>query len=126
MFLSTTMGRRSRRATATSAFLIAVLALCSAGAVATEAATKDIEVHARDAITVQGNRRIDAETVRSYFHTTSDGRFDEAARDAALKALVATNLFDKVTIDRDGERLIVHLVEAPVLDKVAFEGNKKI
>ncbi len=35
-------------------------------------------------------------------------------------------LFDKVTIDRAGERLVVHLTEAPVLDRVAFEGNKKI
>ena len=55
-----------------------------------------------------------------------DGRFDEAARDAALKALIATGLFDKVTIDRAGERLVVHLTEAPVLDRVAFEGNKKV
>ena len=30
------------------------------------------------------------------------------------------------TIDRAGERLVVHLTEAPVLDRVAFEGNKKI
>ena len=77
-------------------------------------------------IDVQGNRRIDAETVRSYFHAASSGRFDEAARDAALKALLATGLFDDVTIDRAGERLVVHLTEAPVLDRVAFEGNKKV
>src|SRR5258707_6882855 len=77
-------------------------------------------------IDVQGNRRIDADTVRSYFHAAPDGRFDDAARDAALKALLATGLFDKVTIERAGERLIVHLVEAPVLGRVAFEGNKKI
>jgi outer membrane protein insertion porin family len=81
---------------------------------------------AREAIDVQGNRRIDAETVRSYFHPAPDGRFDEAARDDALKALLATGLFDKVSIDRAGERLVVHLAEAPVLDRVAFEGNKKI
>src|SRR5438876_1051029 len=55
-----------------------------------------------------------------------NARFDDAARDAALKALLGTGLFDKVTIERAGERLIVHLVEAPVLDRVAFEGNKKI
>ena len=55
-----------------------------------------------------------------------DGRFDDAARDAALKALIATGLFDKVSIDRSGERLVVHLSEAPVLDRVAFEGNKKV
>ena len=94
--------------------------------VAAENAAQDVEARAREAITVQGNRRVDVDTVRSYFHPTTDGRFDEAARDAALKALLATNLFDKVTIDRVGERLVVHLTEAPLLDKVAFEGNKKI
>ena len=81
---------------------------------------------AREIVDVQGNRRIDPETVRSYFHAAPDGRFDEAARDAALKALLATGLFDKVTIDRAGERLVVYLAEAPVIDHVAFEGNKKI
>jgi outer membrane protein insertion porin family len=86
----------------------------------------DGDVKARDAIEIEGNRRIDAETVRSYFHAAADGHFDEAARDAALKALLSTGLFDKVTIERAGERLIVHLHEAPVLDRVAFEGNKKI
>jgi outer membrane protein insertion porin family len=101
--------------------LVAALGLISAPAVAVETAAQ-----ARGAIAVQGNRRIDAETVRSYFHAAPDGRFDDAARDAALKELLATGLFDNVTIDRAGERLVVHLTEAPVLDRVAFEGNKKI
>jgi outer membrane protein insertion porin family len=91
-----------------------------------DAKARVVDAKARDVITVQGNRRIDAETVRSYFHAAPDGRFDEAARDAALKELLATGLFDHVTIDRAGERLVVHLTEAPVLDRVAFEGNKKI
>jgi outer membrane protein insertion porin family len=103
-----------------------MLALCSVASFAEEAPTNDIEAKARELVAVQGNRRIDVATVRSYFHPTADGRFDEAARDAALKALLATNLFDKVAIERSGDRLIVHLTEAPVLDHVAFEGNKKI
>ena len=70
-------------------------------------------------IVVEGNRRVDAETVRSYFHPAPDGHFDEAARDAALKALIATGLFEKVSIERARERLVVHLSEAPVLDRVA-------
>ncbi|KRQ94782.1 outer membrane protein assembly factor BamA [Bradyrhizobium jicamae] len=77
-------------------------------------------------IIVEGNRRVDAETVRSYFKANPDGRFDEAARDTALKALIATGLFEKVSIERAGERLLVRLSEAPVLDRVAFEGNKKV
>ncbi|MGZ3235309.1 MAG: outer membrane protein assembly factor BamA [Croceibacterium sp.] len=112
---------RGRRPTAAAALLLAALALISAHAAAAETSAR-----AREAIEVEGNRRIDAETVRSYFHAAPDGRFDEAARDAALKAMLATGLFDKVTIERSGDRLVVHLHEAPVLDRVAFEGNKRI
>jgi outer membrane protein insertion porin family len=121
-------GRRCRRPIAAGALLVAALGLVSvpAAAIEAEAPPRDADAQAHGAIAVQGNRRIDADTVRSYFHATPDGRFDEAARDAALKALLATGLFDKVTIERTGERLVVHLVEAPVLDRVAFEGNKKI
>jgi outer membrane protein insertion porin family len=106
---------------AAGALLVAALGLFSAQAFATESAAQ-----ARETIVVQGNRRVDTETVRSYFPAAPDGRFDEAARDAALKALLATGLFDNVTIERAGERLVVHLTEAPVVDRVAFEGNKKI
>jgi outer membrane protein insertion porin family len=105
------------------------LALCSAlaaEAADVEAKARDGDAKARAGITVQGNLRIDADTVRSYFHANSDGRFDEAARDAALKALLATGLFDKVTIEPAGEHLVVHLSEAPVLGLVVFEGNKKV
>src|SRR6266436_2311204 len=116
-----TRSERRSRSRLAGALLAAALGLFSAPALATEAAEQ-----ARERIAVEGNRRVDTETVRSYFHAAPDGRFDEAARDAALKALLATGLFDKVTIERAGERLVVHLTEAPVLDRVAFEGNKKI
>src|SRR5713101_6202617 len=121
-------GPERRRAITAGALLAAALGLVSAPGATTEAEAPPHETsaQARGAITVQGNRRTDADTVRSYFHAAPNGRFDDAARDAALKALLATGLFDKVTIDRAGERLVVHLTEAPVLDRVAFEGNKKI
>ena len=96
--------------------MMSVLPAVAAGPAASSAAV----------ITVEGNRRVDAETIRSYFHSGTDGQFDEAARDAALKSLLATKLFDKVSIDRTARGLIVHVTEAPVLDRVAFEGNKKV
>jgi outer membrane protein insertion porin family len=121
-------GRRRLRLVAAGALLVAALGLGSAPAAASEAEapSPDADAQARGAIAVQGNRRIDADTVRSYFHAAPGGRFDDAARDAALKALLATGLFDNVTIERAGERLVVHVSEARVLDRVAFEGNKKI
>jgi outer membrane protein insertion porin family len=109
---------RCRRWRSAGALLVAAFGLIATAAIADQAAAQTI--------TVEGNRRIDVETVRSYFHAAPDGRYDAAALDAALKALLATNLFEHVTIDHTGDRLVVHLTEAPVLDHVAFEGNKKI
>src|SRR6266852_2945575 len=116
-----TRSKRCSRSRLAGALLATALGLFSAPALAAEAAAQ-----AHESIAVEGNRRVDTETVRSYFHAAPDGRFDEAARDAALKALLATGLFDKVTIERAGERLVVHLTDVPVLDRGAFEGNKKI
>jgi outer membrane protein insertion porin family len=121
-------GRRLLLAGALAALISAPVLAADSGAEARDsgAAAREPGANARRGIDVQGNRRIDAETVRSYFHASPEGRFDEASRDAALKALVATGLFDKVAIERSGDRLVVHLTEAPVLDRVAFEGNKKV
>ena len=107
-------GERNRRPPIAAALLVGTLCLLATPAIAGET------------ITVDGNRRVDAETVRSYFHPSADGRYDAAARDMALKALIGTGLFDKVTIDRVGNGLVVHVTEAKVLGRVAFEGNKKV
>jgi outer membrane protein insertion porin family len=108
------LGLRWRRPRVAALLLAAVLGLSALPATAAET------------ITVEGNRRVDAETVRSYFHASPDGRYDEAARDAALKALIATNLFSTVKIDLTTSGLVVHVTEAKVLGRVAFEGNKKV
>ncbi len=44
-------------------------------------------------IVVEGNRRVEADTIRSYFKTSAGDRLDAAKIDAGLKALYATNLF---------------------------------
>jgi outer membrane protein insertion porin family len=79
-----------------------------------------------ESISVEGNRRIEAATVRSYFQTTAGGSLDDAALDAGLKALLATGLFETARIDRNGDRIVVRVVEAPLLGRVAFEGNRKV
>jgi outer membrane protein insertion porin family len=81
---------------------------------------------AEAAIAVAGNRHIDASMIRSHFHAGADGRFDAAALDAALKSLYATGLFQDVTVSRDGDRILVKAVENPTIERMAFEGNKKI
>ena len=77
-------------------------------------------------IVVQGNRRIDADTIRSYFKVTPGEHLDAAKIDAGLKALYATGLFQDVHIAQSAGKLIVTVVEAPVINKIAFEGNHRM
>jgi outer membrane protein insertion porin family len=77
-------------------------------------------------IQVEGNRRVEVETIRSYFKPGPGGRLDQAAIDDGLKALIETGLFQDVRISTSGGRLVVTVVENPVIGRVAFEGNKKV
>jgi outer membrane protein insertion porin family len=79
-----------------------------------------------ESIVVEGNHRIEAATVRSYFQAAAGGSVDAAALDAGLKALLATGLFETAEINRSGAQIVVRVVEAPLLGRVAFEGNKKV
>ncbi|MBN8936979.1 MAG: outer membrane protein assembly factor BamA [Rhizobiales bacterium] len=77
-------------------------------------------------IVVEGNRRVEADTIRSYFHVNPGERLDSYKIDQAIKALYATGLFQDVRINPSAGRLVVSVVENPVINRVAFEGNKKI
>jgi outer membrane protein insertion porin family len=77
-------------------------------------------------IVVEGNRRVEADTIRSYFKVAPGERLDAAKIDSALKALYASGLFQDIRFSQSGGRLIVTVVEAPVIDRLAFEGNSKI
>ncbi|HXX07461.1 MAG TPA: outer membrane protein assembly factor BamA [Pseudolabrys sp.] len=76
-------------------------------------------------IVVEGSRRVEADTIRSYFKPGPGGRLGPEQEDEALKALLATGLFSDVRISHAGNRLVVTVVENPVINRVAFEGNKK-
>jgi len=77
-------------------------------------------------IVVEGNRRVEADTIRSYFKATPGERLDAAAIDAGLKALYASGLFQDIHVSTQGNRLIVTVVEASVIDRIAFEGNHRM
>jgi len=77
-------------------------------------------------VVVEGNRRVEAETIRSYFRLAPGERLDAAKIDSALKSLYATGLFQDVRITPSGGRIIVVVIENAVINRVAFEGNRKL
>jgi outer membrane protein insertion porin family len=77
-------------------------------------------------VEVRGNQRIEADTVRSYMLLQPGDAFDADRLDRSLKSLYATGLFRDVRIARDGGRVVVEVSENPIVNRVAFEGNRKI
>jgi outer membrane protein insertion porin family len=77
-------------------------------------------------IAVEGNRRVEIETIRSYFKPGPGGRLTQAEIDDGLKALIETGLFQDVRINQAGGRIVVVVVENSVIGRIAFEGNKKV
>ncbi len=77
-------------------------------------------------IRVSGVQRIDPETVRSYLSVRTGDPFDPDRLDRSLKTLFATGLFADVSFQREGAALVVNVVENPIINRIAFEGNKRI
>ena len=78
------------------------------------------------AVQIQGNVRAEPETIRSYLQLKEGQQYDPAAADRSLKALFSTGLFSDVVIDMQGSTLVVKVTENPIINRVAFEGNRKI
>ncbi len=110
--------------------LLLLVALLSPGVVcvnavlfATAAAAQSSAIRE---ISVSGNRRVEPETVRSYLKFSVGDAYDPAKVDSSIKTLFATGLFSDVRIDRSGADVIVTVVENPVINQIAFEGNSEV
>jgi outer membrane protein insertion porin family len=77
-------------------------------------------------VAVNGTQRVERETVRSYLLLQEGDPFDTRRIDQSLKSLFATGLFADVSITRSGTTLVVNVVENPVINRIAFEGNKRV
>lgn len=77
-------------------------------------------------IKVEGNERIEAATVISYMAIAVGDPYDADRIDRSLKTLFSTGLFADVVIDRVGSALVVKVVENPIINRLAFEGNDKL
>lgn len=77
-------------------------------------------------IEVLGTQRIEVETVKSYMAIAEGDLYDSDRINRSLKALFNTGLFQDVAIRREGEQLLVRVVENPIINRIAFEGNKRI
>jgi outer membrane protein insertion porin family len=119
------------RRTLTRGLLAALLVLSSVPlSLAVSASFGEFSAHAQgasiQAIRVEGNKRVEPETIRAYLTFSPGDSYDPAQIDESLKVLFATGLFQDVRIRRDGGTIVVVVVENPIVSRVAFEGNREV
>ena len=76
------------------------------------------------AISIEGSQRIEQGTIRSYMLVQPGDSFGSDRVDRSLRTLYATGLFKDVSIHRSGNTLVVRVVENPLVNQIAFEGNR--
>ena len=77
-------------------------------------------------VSVSGNRRVDAETIRSLVTLAPGESYTPARVDQAIKDLYATGLFSDVRVRRAGSGIAVSVVENSLINRVSFVGNSKV
>lgn len=77
-------------------------------------------------ITLQGNQRVEAETVFSYLQFSRGDEFDPGKIDESIKVLFQTGLFSDVQMVLRGNTLVIRLEENPLINAVNFEGNSEL
>lgn len=77
-------------------------------------------------IVINGNQRVENETILSYMQLGVGDAFSDEGIDASIKTLFQTGLFRDVSVDRRGNALVITVSENPLINVVNFEGNEDI
>ena len=110
----------------TSGGRVAAVSLLALGLAWAAPATLEAQTAAVGDILVSGNQRVDAATIRSYMRVQPGSAADAVAINESVRALYDTGLFADVRVEPAGSSLRVTVVENPVVNEIAFEGNRRI
>lgn len=115
----------ARRTSLTRA--LAVAALTTGSALVAIPPVAEAQVSARfSRIDVAGNKRIEADTVRSIAGLPTGRAVAPAEINAALQALYNSGLFSEIELVPNAGRLTIHVVESARISRIAFEGNRRL
>ncbi|MES1153811.1 MAG: outer membrane protein assembly factor BamA, partial [Rhodanobacter sp.] len=77
-------------------------------------------------IRIDGLSRISAGTVYNYLPVNKGERLTNEEAQRAIRALYQTKFFSDVEFDREGDILVIKVVERPSIAKLTLRGNKDI
>ncbi len=112
--------------TRTAAPRLLALALTAALAFAPGAKAQNFEPFRVQDIRVDGLQRIAPGTVFTYLSIEKGDTVDRTTAATAIRALFKTGFFSDVELDRQGDILVVKVIERPAINKLTLIGNKEI
>ncbi|MGJ3233320.1 MAG: outer membrane protein assembly factor BamA [Oceanicaulis sp.] len=77
-------------------------------------------------IQVEGNQRVEADTILSYLLIRPGEVPDPRLINLSIQTLHGTNLFSDIRIAIDGPSMVVFVEENPIVNRVILEGNRAI
>jgi len=77
-------------------------------------------------ILVEGNQRVEADTVISYLLIQPGQVADARSVNLSIQTLFATGLFSDVRIEDRGGIVVVYVAENPIINRVILEGNNAL
>ena len=77
-------------------------------------------------IRVEGLQRVSAASVFNAFPVSANDRVSEQQLASAARDLFATGLFEDVSLAREGDVLIIQVVERPTIARLSITGNQKL
>lgn len=77
-------------------------------------------------ISINGNNRIEDQTILSYLPIKIGDTADADKLDQCLKSLFDTGYFHDVKVHREGSTVVIQVEENPIINKIAYEGNEKV
>lgn len=77
-------------------------------------------------VSIEGNERIEPGTILSYAGIARGAPVSAAELNDAYQRIVASGLFETVEILPQGNTLVIRVVEYPTVNRIAFEGNRRI
>jgi len=76
-------------------------------------------------IRVEGIQRVEPGTIFSYLPVRVGEQMTQEQADEAVRRLFETGFFSNVSVDRDGDVLVVQVDERPAIGEIAFVGMKE-
>ena len=114
------------RPSARRRLLSLALAAALAGPVTAQAQTATLEPFIVQDIRVDGLQRISAGTVFTYLPVERGDMLDRSKSSQAIRALFKTGFFSDIKLERQGDVLVVAVVERPAINTITLEGNKEL